>query len=444
MMKNLRKAILVLMGWVMLSNVASAQNTTTIGAEDNTTAWWSAFSDYFTIEPNKTLTLEFDNFTDKAANYHNWLAVITKDADRAAVGYGEYLVLRADNYAWGLYGNTDSNSVDYTTKYQLSSWYNWETFKEDMNGAHVVLTITRTGAKLVVYADVTASDGTTKYFEQVVVDECGDADETLRAFLTVEGGHLVLDDTKTKITDSETPTPPVTGTVIGLTDKTSGWWGDHSALNTLAANKTLHMEFENFTAGAENCQNWVLVVTDGKHVSDVGYSADDEYLILRSDNYGWGSKYSAGTLALYRSEPITGFDELTVEDAKQALYWSTFRSEMEGAKVSLDAVRYGKKMKITATTTATNGVQWVETYNSDEFVDETQDLGLFLTVDHCYLVIDDTKTSITESEAITDGISTATLAKDDVNAPMFDLAGRRVDAGFKGIVIKNGKKMVVK
>ena len=52
--------------------------------------------------------------------------------------------------------------------------------------------------------------------------------------------------------------------------------------------------------------------------------------------------------------------------------------------------------------------------------------------------------AIVDAKPATDGISAATIAKDDVNAPMFDLAGRRVDAGFKGIVIKNGKKMVVK
>ncbi|MBP3768280.1 MAG: hypothetical protein J6I31_08395 [Prevotella sp.] len=52
--------------------------------------------------------------------------------------------------------------------------------------------------------------------------------------------------------------------------------------------------------------------------------------------------------------------------------------------------------------------------------------------------------AIVDAKPVTDGISAAIIAKDDVNAPMFDLAGRRVVAGFKGIVIKNGKKMVVR
>ena len=153
----------------------------TVGEKDNSTAWWSAFSEYYTLAPNKTLTLNFTNYSDKVENFHNWLAVVTTDADRGATGYSEYLVLRADNHGWGgLYASGT-----------LTSNYNWGTFKDDMDGSNVVLTVERRGAQVTVNADITASDGETKYFENFVFN-CGLGTQTIRAFMTTEKGHLAI------------------------------------------------------------------------------------------------------------------------------------------------------------------------------------------------------------------------------------------------------------
>ena len=157
----------------------------TIGSIDNTTGWWTAFSDYFTIAPNHKLTLRFTNYSNKEKNWHNWLAVVTTDADRDASGYSEYVVLRADNYAWTAGKNSNDDKTWFTS---LNSNYNWDTFKADMDGADVVLTIARTGKKVTLHADVTTTDGST-YYEEMVLD-CGDGTQTIRAFLTTEAGHL--------------------------------------------------------------------------------------------------------------------------------------------------------------------------------------------------------------------------------------------------------------
>ena len=42
------------------------------------------------------------------------------------------------------------------------------------------------------------------------------------------------------------------------------------------------------------------------------------------------------------------------------------------------------------------------------------------------------------------GINDAVAAKADVNAPIYNLAGQRVNANFKGIAIQNGKKFIAK
>ena len=171
-------------GVVKSQSVVTSDNpttqTTTVGATDNTTAWWNAFSDYYVIGPNQKLTINFTNHSSKEANYHNWLSIVTTDAARAGEGYSEYFVLRADNYGWG---GTAWNGAN------LSSNFNWDSFKTDMDGANIVLSVTRIGARVEVYADITSSDGVTKYYERYFA-LCGSPTANIRCFLTTEKGHL--------------------------------------------------------------------------------------------------------------------------------------------------------------------------------------------------------------------------------------------------------------
>ena len=190
-----------------VKSIITAKNIkTVIGNEDNTSGWWTAFSDYYTIEENQTLTLEFDNYSAKGGNYQNWLVVVTNDKARGEDGYAEYIVLRADNYGWqyGLNTGPDSSHDWY---YLLASNYNWDNFVDEMNGSHVVMTIARGGNVTDIYADITASSGT-KYFEHFVLPCGDDGTAKLRAFLTLENAHLLLDDSKTTVTDTK-----ITGTI---------------------------------------------------------------------------------------------------------------------------------------------------------------------------------------------------------------------------------------
>ena len=156
------------------------ENYYTVGTKDNNALFFSAFSDYYTIEANQTLKVHFKNYSAKGENWQNWLAVVTKNIKRNTDGYEEYLVLRSDHAGWG-------------SKFEageLTSAYNWDTFKDEMDGSDVVMTLTRSGATFTVYADITASDGTTKRWEQFV-GTC-DAAETLNFFLTTEKGNLEI------------------------------------------------------------------------------------------------------------------------------------------------------------------------------------------------------------------------------------------------------------
>jgi len=51
--------------------------------------------------------------------------------------------------------------------------------------------------------------------------------------------------------------------------------------------------------------------------------------------------------------------------------------------------------------------------------------------------------SATPEAQLGTGINALTI-NNDVNAPMYNLAGQRVDAQFKGVVIQNGRKFMNK
>ena len=190
-LQNIRVFLTVQNAHIVIDNAKTATTPTTagyytVGTAEKDALFFSAFSDYYSVPTNQTLKLHFKNYSLKGGNYQNWIAVVTNNKKRTEDGYSEYLVLRNDNYGWG-------------TKYaaeSLTSNYNWEAFLNEMDGSDVIMTVTRTGATFTVYADMTASDGTTKRYEQFV-GTC-DAEEELYFFLTIDHGYLSIQSLETK------------------------------------------------------------------------------------------------------------------------------------------------------------------------------------------------------------------------------------------------------
>ena len=69
-----------------------------VGDRNRLTAWWTQFSDYYTLAPEQTLKLRFKNYTTGISNWNNWAVAICNDHDRDTQenGYNEYLLLRSD------------------------------------------------------------------------------------------------------------------------------------------------------------------------------------------------------------------------------------------------------------------------------------------------------------------------------------------------------------
>lgn len=99
--------------------------------KNTNSGWWQNFSqNQYAIELGDQLNFHFYNYSDKANNWHNWCLYGANVAPNDG-GYKEYFGIRNDNY-----NNTAANNTGCTSD------FNWDTFKEDMDGSLVDMTVT--------------------------------------------------------------------------------------------------------------------------------------------------------------------------------------------------------------------------------------------------------------------------------------------------------------
>lgn len=160
-----------------------------VGAEDNTSPWWTDFSQYFTIPVAKKLVIKFVNYGGPE-NWNNWVLAITNTRERGAEGYAEYAVIRADNYGWGGAYDAANIALDMDgVAPDGDPW--WATFREKMNGAEVEMVVDHASeGTAYVKAVATATDGTviTETFSCPVsfVDD-------INVFMVADGAHAKLE-----------------------------------------------------------------------------------------------------------------------------------------------------------------------------------------------------------------------------------------------------------
>lgn len=325
----------------------------TVGATDNSSAWWSAFSNYFRIPAESTMKFKFTNHTSGVGNWNNWVFCLCTDDERGGSNYAEYVVLRADLYGWG-----DSYAAGTWTS---EGYGDWDTFRVDMEGAVVTLEVKRSGSNVVIDAIATAKNGTV--YRETFTTTCGDGTQVVRGFFVMDSSHIEFDTEGTSVLTSV----PVAKTAVGAEDCSSAWWVEFSDYFQIPANLNLNLRFENHTNGVGNWNNWCLCLcTDAERGGD-GYA---EYFVIRSDLYGWGGSYAAGT---WTSE---GYGD-----------WDTFRVNMEGAQVNIIIQRDGAKVTTTAVATCKSGAVYKEVFVT-ECGDGTEMVRAFLIVDGSHLKID--------------------------------------------------------
>ncbi len=226
---------------------------TSLGATDNSTAWWGAHSDNIKVRPKETFVSTFTNYSSGANNWNNFVVVLCK-ADNT-----EYAVVRADNYGWG-------DGYEASTKV-CDNGGDWGTWLAAMDGAKVTTYVTNNGDGTAdVKAVIEGSDGNTYKQEYNGINTVDPNDFYFR--YTVDGCHLEFDE------------------VVGEEDNSTAWWAAHSANWTVPVGQTYSVRFKHFTNGASNWNTVDVVLTRQDNT---------EYAVLRSDNYGWGDSYAACT-----------------------------------------------------------------------------------------------------------------------------------------------------
>lgn len=160
------------------SAVSEVNNSIAIvGAEDNSTAFWGAFSDEFNVPVGETKSISFTNYSSMAGNWNNFVVVLRGAA------LNEYGVVRADNYGWG---------NGYAACRAAGTQGDWATWLAGMNGAVVTVYVTNCGNGTAdVQAIMQGTTGTTSTQYYLGINTVDPSD--LNFALTVDGSHLVFD-----------------------------------------------------------------------------------------------------------------------------------------------------------------------------------------------------------------------------------------------------------
>ena len=292
-----------------------------VGAADNTSAFFTEFSDYVVLRDENTLHWHFTNYTNQTQNWCNWILVCTNGVERGGDGYLEHFVLRADAYGWG-----DEN-YNATT---ISHNFNWDTFKTEMEGADVQLAITREENTITMNAVVTAVSGNV-YNYSFVYTSTTELEEDLTFFLTCEGSHLTYTAEDVVIGDVYEPE----SYLVGATDCSAAFFTQFSKFSIVRDTPyPFTYIFYNYTNMSANWCNWLLVCTNGKDREEEGYA---EHFVLRADAYGWGDENYVG------------------ENISSTFDWSTFPADMNGAYCRIFLIRDNNRVDMTARTRTTDG-----------------------------------------------------------------------------------------
>ena len=300
---------------------------TSIGATDNSTGWWGAHSENIKVGPKETFVSTFTNYTSGANNWNNFVVVLCK-ADNS-----EYAVVRADNYGWG-----DGYAACTPT---CDNGGDWSTWLSAMDGAKVTTYVTNNGDGTAdVKAVMVGNNGKTYTQEYKGINTVDPNNFYFR--YTVDGCHLEFDE------------------VIGADDNSTGWWGAHSQDITVPKGKTYTTRFKNFTNGANNWNNFVVVLTRADN---------SEYAVVRADNYGWGDSYTACT-------PSGGQTD-----------WAGWLSAMDDATVTVSVTNHGSSADVKCVMVGNDGVTYKQDYIDISPI-EADNLRFRFTVDGCHMVFE--------------------------------------------------------
>ena len=151
---------------------------TSIGATDNTTAFWGAHSENIKVGAKETFVSRFTNYTNGQNNWNNFCVVL------CAADNSEYAVVRADNYGWG--AGYENNAA-----LELSGGQSdWGAWLKAMDEAMVTVSVTNKGGSADVKCVMAGSDGKTYKQDYIGISPIS---SDLYFRFTVDGSHLIFE-----------------------------------------------------------------------------------------------------------------------------------------------------------------------------------------------------------------------------------------------------------
>lgn len=182
--------------------------------------------------------------------------------------------------------------------------------------------------------------------------------------VTISTSNGVSTTTRVRVEESASTFATPSPTVLGAEDNSTAWWGAHlNADVNVPQGETRQFSFTNYTSGANNWNNFCVVLRN---------SALAEYAVVRADNYGWGNGYSTAVNSGGQSD------------------WAAWLAAMNGAKVNVWVTNVGNgTADVQAVMTGNDGKTYVQYYLGLSTVD-VNDLNVDFTVDNCHLVFSNT------------------------------------------------------
>ena len=307
-----------------------------LGAEDNSSGWWSAHTENIKVEPKETKVVNFTNYSSRLNNWNNFVIVLNK------ASLAEYAVVRADNFGWGAgyEGNANLKTIG-----GFASDEEWAAWREAMDGAKVTAYITNNGDGTADIKAVMVGNNGVTYTQEYNGISTIDPDDMFFRF-TVDGCHLVFDH------------------ALGTPDCTAGWWSAHTANVKVPAHTVCTVNFTNYSSGANNWNNFVIVLNKANLA---------EYAVVRADNYGWGAGYEGNA---------------NLKTSGGQADWGAWLAAMNGAKCTAQIVNNGDgTADIKVVMHGTDGKDYVQDYIGINTIDP-DDLYFRFTVDSSYLVFE--------------------------------------------------------
>lgn len=158
--------------------ITNVLGTNTVGAADNSTAWWTVFSNNYEVASGDSVIFTMHCYSSGANNWDSPSTILR----RASVlpTDDEYAVVRMDNFGWG---------TGYSTAVLTSDW-DWNTFTANIDNSDIKITVTNVGDGTAnIRYDVTYANGDKHYqlYKGITVDS-----SDLSTALVLEAAHIEI------------------------------------------------------------------------------------------------------------------------------------------------------------------------------------------------------------------------------------------------------------